>query len=155
MPLPTLAPWQRADSADDMTSRVSTPPTSSDRKPAPSQSSRTSRRSGRSNSQTHEITTGQTSSTSVFRDSHDSPRKPLSDEPHSLPISVHGMHTACTDKQGAIPTLYICLEESVFETVRRIDDIAEVAQLVISLYSTHHTSVLGARTSESRRRGGV
>ena len=41
---------------------------------------------------------------------------------------------------------YTCSEESVFDTVERIDKIAEVAQLLIPPLSTHRTSVLGACT---------
>jgi len=145
--------------------RVSASPKPSDGKPTPTQSPRISHRSGQSNSQTHEIST-RLSSTSDFRDSHESPPSPLYDEPQSLSNSsnarggsmlsaVHGMHTARTNKQGAVLTSYICSEESAFKAVKRIDEMAEVAQPIFSPSSTHHTSIVGACASESKSRGGV
>ena len=67
----------------------------------------------------------------------------------ALLSTVGGMHTVHTNGQGKVPALYGS-KGVVFETVGRIDEIAEVAQLVISPPSTHHTSVLGACAKESK-----
>ena len=145
--MPTLTPWRQAGSVGDPTGDVPIILEPAGGKPTPAQSPGTSRNSDRSNSQTHKISTGP-SSIGVSHDSGGSSRKPLPDLPHSLSNSrkagggclfsaVHGMHT--------VLTLYVCSEEIVFKTVRRIDEMAEVAYLVISSFSTHHTSASGAR----------
>ena len=165
MPLPTLAPWPRAGSVDDVTSHVPIIPTPSGRKPTPIKlPAQTSHHSGQSSPQTHGISTVP-SSLGFFRDSHDSSRRPLSDQPHYLSNTentgdgplfspVHGMCAAHNNNRDTVLASYVYSEELGFETVRRIDEMAEVAQPVISPSGTHHTSVLGARTSESKS-GGV
>ena len=73
----------------------------------------------------------------------------MPDLPHSLSNSgkagggyllsaVHGTNTVLTS--------YVFSEEMVFKTLRRIDERAEVAYLVIFSFSTHHTPASGAHT---------
>ena len=163
MPLPTLSPWRRAGSTDDATSYTPIPPTPPDGNPTPTQPTGTLRQSGQPNTQTHEISTG-SGLISVSHDSGDSPREPSRDESHALSASdiadissplpsVHGMYTVHAGNQALVPTPHVLLEESVFKTVGRIDEAAEVAQFVISSPSTHHTSILGAHASRYKTRG--
>ena len=145
--MPTLTPWRQAGSVGDPKSHAPIILKPAGGTPTPTQSPGTSRNSDKSNSETHEISTGP-SSIGVSHDSSSSSRKPLPDQSHSLSNSgkaggdcllsaVHGMNTVLTS--------YVCSEEIVFKTVRRIDEMVEVAYLVISSFSTHHTSASGAR----------
>ena len=160
MPLPTLTPWRQAGSAGDTTSHAPVFMAPSDGKPTSTQSLGTSHHSGQLNPQIHRTPT-ELSSTGVSRDSGGSSSEPLPDESRasgnadgvSPPTSVYGKHTAHHDHQGEVPMSYVSPAESIFETIGRIDEMAEVTQLNISLSSTHHTSVLGARALEPKTIG--
>ena len=139
MSLPTLAPWRRAGSVDDATNHFP----HSNGKPTPTQSQGSSHHSDKSSSQASGL----------------SP-EPLPDEYHALSnsgnvnsgymlSSAHDMHIVRADNQGAVRTSRAFSEEPVFETVRRIDKIAEVAQLGNSPSSANHASVSGTRAWES------
>ena len=160
MPLPTLTPWRLAGSAGDTRSHAPVFPALSDGKPTSTQSLGTSHQSGPLDSQTHKTST-EPSSLGVSRDSGGSPSEPLPDEPRasgnvdgvSPPSSVYGKHIAHHDHQGKVPMSYVSPAESIFETIGRIDEMAEVTRLNISPSSTHRTSVLGARASEPKTIG--
>jgi len=89
------------------------------------------------------------------------PGEPLSDRPCALSISgnsngghplaiVHNTHAAYTDNHLTIPTPSGCPMESIPEAAaKRIEEIAEVTQLVISPFGSDN-SVSGARPWESK-----
>lgn len=95
----------------------------------------------------------------------DSPPGPLPNEPHVTPSPgnfgrdylfsiVHGMHTAHADDSCTVPTSDDRPKESDFEVAaQRIDEIAEVTQVVIPPFYSDHTSASGARSQGSEVEG--
>ena len=132
MPLPALAPWRPASGTGDTASLAPILLAPPDREPTPDQPLGTLHHSGQLSPVAREISKGP-SSTGASRDSRGSSRGSLPDEPsaleddgYSLLFDVHGIYTAHADDQGAVLTSHFCLEETVFESVSHIDDVAEV-----------------------------
>jgi len=150
----TLSPRRPVENTDDAASNPPIPPMPTDGKPTSAKPSGTSQRSGRPSSRTHEISADPSSTLNVLhpgipRSSPGPSRELLSDEPRPFSTSgdcycgyllsaAHGISTAHIDNH---------------EAQIRINQIAEVTQIAIPPFGSHHASVVGACVRKSKVEG--